>query len=224
LFYCPNGDIFLVDSNDPVQKKTRAECLGRHRCRPFRWTHINFNVNGGVLSSAPEFRWSCTHTRALGDSSLCTCWHAIVVWLVVVCNCFAYLLVSPRPLVMSSGRLCVAWSLDCAAVRGLAQRKRLLCLGRCVAGPAHAGSIGAWGSTERGSSLRLAEGSPGLYLLKLKSRRYRSPSSSLSYTSYSPSLATTDNDDDRVGRKVGSGKLAVLECPEDCFAGVLDYR
>jgi len=27
-----------------------------------------------------------------------------------------------------------------------------------------------------------------------------------------------------VGRKVGSGKLAVLECPDDLFAGVMDYR
>jgi len=39
-----------------------------------------------------------------------------------------------------------------------------------------------------------------------------------------PSPATTDNDDDHVGRKVKSGKLAVLECPDDRFAGVLDYR
>jgi len=34
----------------------------------------------------------------------------------------------------------------------------------------------------------------------------------------------TDNDDDHVRRKVGSGKLAVLEYPDDCFASVLDYR
>jgi len=27
-----------------------------------------------------------------------------------------------------------------------------------------------------------------------------------------------------VGTKAGSGKLAVLECPDDHFAGVLDYR
>jgi len=59
---------------------------------------------------------------------------------------------------------------------------------------------------------------------KEKSRRHRSPSSSSSSSSSSPSPATTDNDDDHVGRKVESGKLAVLECPDDRFAGVLDYR
>jgi len=59
---------------------------------------------------------------------------------------------------------------------------------------------------------------------KGKSRRHRSPSSSSSSTFSSPSPATTDNDDDHVGCKVGSGKLAVLECPDDRFAGVLDYR
>jgi len=57
---------------------------------------------------------------------------------------------------------------------------------------------------------------------KGKTRRHRSPSSSSSSTSSSPSPATIDNDDDRVGRKVGSGKLAVLECPNDRFAGVLN--
>jgi len=35
---------------------------------------------------------------------------------------------------------------------------------------------------------------------------------------------TTEEDEDRMGTKAGSGKLAVLECPEDRFAGVLDYR
>jgi len=59
---------------------------------------------------------------------------------------------------------------------------------------------------------------------KRKSRRHRSPSSSSSSTYSSPSQATTDYDDDRVGRKVGSEKLAVLECPDDRFGGVLDYR
>jgi len=59
---------------------------------------------------------------------------------------------------------------------------------------------------------------------KGKSRRHRSPSSSSSSSSASPSPATTDNYDDHVGRKVGSGKLAVLECPDDRFAGVRDYR
>jgi len=58
---------------------------------------------------------------------------------------------------------------------------------------------------------------------KWKSRRHRSLSSSSSSTSFSPSPATTDNEDDRVGRKVGLGRLAVLECPDDRFAGVLDY-
>jgi len=38
------------------------------------------------------------------------------------------------------------------------------------------------------------------------------------------SPTTTDDDEDRVGTKAGSGKLAVLECPDDRFAGVLDYR
>jgi len=59
---------------------------------------------------------------------------------------------------------------------------------------------------------------------KRKSRRHCSPSSSSSSTHSSPSPATTDNEDDRVWRKVGSGKLAVLECPNGRFAGVLDYR
>ena len=31
-----------------------------------------------MLSSAREFHWSYTYTRAFGDSSLCTCWHSIV--------------------------------------------------------------------------------------------------------------------------------------------------
>jgi len=39
----------------------------------------------------------------------------------------------------------------------------MLRFGRCVAGPAHAESGSAWGSTERGSSLGQAEGSPGVY-------------------------------------------------------------
>jgi len=58
---------------------------------------------------------------------------------------------------------------------------------------------------------------------KGKSRRHRSLSSSSSSTSSSPSPATTDNEDDRVGCKVGLGRLAVLECPDYRFAGVLDY-
>jgi len=37
-------------------------------------------------------------------------------------------------------------------------------------------------------------------------------------------MTTTDDNEDRVGTKAGSGKLAVLECPDDRFAGVLDYR
>jgi len=38
------------------------------------------------------------------------------------------------------------------------------------------------------------------------------------------SPTTTDDDKDRVGTEAGSSKLAVLECPDDRFAGVLDYR
>jgi len=56
---------------------------------------------------------------------------------------------------------------------------------------------------------------------KGQSRRHRSPLSSSSSSSSSPSPATTDNDDDHAGRKVGSGKLVVLEFPDDRFAGVL---
>jgi len=59
---------------------------------------------------------------------------------------------------------------------------------------------------------------------KGKGRCHRSPSPSSSSTSSSPSPATTDDDDDRVGTKAGYDKLAVLECPDDRFAGVLDYR
>jgi len=60
--------------------------------------------------------------------------------------------------------------------------------------------------------------------IKGKSLPHRSPSSSSSSSSSSPSPAITDNDDDHVVRKVGSGKLTVLGCPDDRFAGVLDYR
>ena len=59
---------------------------------------------------------------------------------------------------------------------------------------------------------------------KGKTRRHRSPSPSSSSTSSSSSPTTTDDDEDRVGAKAGSDKLAVLECPDDRFAGVLDYR
>jgi len=59
---------------------------------------------------------------------------------------------------------------------------------------------------------------------KGKTRRHRGPSPSSSSTSSSSSPTTTDDDEDRVGAKVGSDKLAVLEFPEDRFAGVLDYR
>jgi len=58
---------------------------------------------------------------------------------------------------------------------------------------------------------------------KGKARRHRSPSPSSSSTSSSSSPTTTDDDEDRVGAKAGSNKLAVLECPDDRFAGVLDY-
>jgi len=56
----------------------------------------------------------------------------------------------------------VAWRLDCAAVGGLEQGRRMLRFGTCAAGPAHAESGSACGSTKRGSSLRLAVGSPGV--------------------------------------------------------------
>ena len=46
----------------------------------------------------------------------------------------------------------------------------------------------------------------------------------LSSSSSSPSLATTDDDKDRVGTKAGYGKFSVFECPDDRFAGVLDKR
>jgi len=59
---------------------------------------------------------------------------------------------------------------------------------------------------------------------KGKTRPYRSPSPSSSSTSSSSSPTTTDDDEDRVGTKAGTGKLAVLECPDDRFTGVLDYR
>jgi len=59
---------------------------------------------------------------------------------------------------------------------------------------------------------------------KGKTRRDRGPSPSSSSTSSSSSPTATDDDEDRLGSKAGSGKLAVLESPEDRFAGVLDYR
>jgi len=57
-----------------------------------------------------------------------------------------------------------------------------------------------------------------------KTRRHRSPSPSSPSTSSPSSPTTTDDDKDREGTKAGVGKLAVLECPEDRFAGVVDYR
>jgi len=59
--------------------------------------------------------------------------------------------------------------------------------------------------------------------IKGKTRRHRSLSPSSSSTSSSSSPTTTDDDEDSVGTKAGSGKLAVLECPDDRFVGVLDY-
>jgi len=59
---------------------------------------------------------------------------------------------------------------------------------------------------------------------KEKTRRHRSPSPSTSSKSSTSSPTTTNDDEDRVGTKAGSGKLAVLQCPEDRFTGVLHYR
>jgi len=59
---------------------------------------------------------------------------------------------------------------------------------------------------------------------KGKTRRQRSPSPSSSSTSSSSSQTTTDDDEDRIGTKAGSGKLAVLKCPDDRFPGVLENR
>jgi len=59
---------------------------------------------------------------------------------------------------------------------------------------------------------------------KRKTRRHRCPSPFSSSTSSSSSPTTTDDAEDRVGTKAGYGRLAVLECPDDRSAGVLDYR
>jgi len=59
---------------------------------------------------------------------------------------------------------------------------------------------------------------------KEKTRRHRSLSPSSSSTSSSSSPTTTDDEDDRVHTKAGSCKLGFLQCPDDRFAGVLDYR
>jgi len=56
-------------------------------------------------------------------------------------------------------------------VGGLAPGRRLLRFARCAAGPAHAESGSAWGSTERGSSLGLAEGSPRVHQAVLEGQR-----------------------------------------------------
>jgi len=85
LCLCTNGDLFLVDGNDTVYKRNRAESLEGYRYRPFRWNDMNSNVFRVVLSSAREHHWSYTYTRALGDPSKCTCWHSILVCLVFVC-------------------------------------------------------------------------------------------------------------------------------------------
>ena len=108
LSFDTDGDFFVLDGNNTVYKKTRAECFGWYRYQPFRCTSINSNVVGGVLISPPELHWSYTYTRALGDSSSCICWHSIL-YDVRVCISFVYLLVSSPLLVVSSGRLCVAW-------------------------------------------------------------------------------------------------------------------
>ena len=57
---------------------------------------------------------------------------------------------------------------------------------------------------------------------KGNSRRRWSPSVSSSSSSSTPATSTDDEADRR--RKTPSSTLAVLECPEDRFAGVLDYR
>ena len=57
-----------------------------------------------------------------------------------------------------------------------------------------------------------------------KAGRHTSPSPSSSLTSSSPSPATTDDDENHMQAKVSDENLAVLECPDDLFAGVLDYR
>jgi len=78
LFFVHQRRFFVLDGNDTVHNKNRAECFCWYRCQPSRWTYMNSNVIGGVLSSAREFHWSYTYTRALADSSSCTCWHSIV--------------------------------------------------------------------------------------------------------------------------------------------------
>jgi len=77
-FFALTAILFLVDGNDTFHNKTRAECLGRYRYRRFTWTYINSDAIAEVLSSAREFHWSCSHTRALGDSSSCIRWHSIL--------------------------------------------------------------------------------------------------------------------------------------------------
>jgi len=59
---------------------------------------------------------------------------------------------------------------------------------------------------------------------KGRARRHRRPSPSSSSTSSFPSLATTNDEEDRVETKASFGKLAVLEFPDDPFAGVLEDR
>jgi len=59
---------------------------------------------------------------------------------------------------------------------------------------------------------------------KRRARRHRRPSPSSSSTSSLPSMATTNDEEDRVNTKASYEKLAVREFPDDPFAGVLDYR
>ena len=53
---------------------------------------MNSNIIGGVLSSAREFHWSYAYTRALGDSSSCTCWNSILydLYLFVLDLCISW--------------------------------------------------------------------------------------------------------------------------------------
>ena len=86
------ASFLVVDGHETVYKINRAERYGCYRHQPLRWTYMNSNVIGEILSSAWDFHRSYTYTRALGDSSSCTCWRFILydLYLFVLDLCISW--------------------------------------------------------------------------------------------------------------------------------------
>ena len=65
--------------------------VARHQCGVVTQLVAGVQLHD-LLSSAREFHWSYTYTRAFGDSSSCTCWHSIVydLYLFVLDLCISW--------------------------------------------------------------------------------------------------------------------------------------